>query len=383
MRGDSRPGIITRVNGFWKRLSDGIAVNQLWTQLQRETTSSYRLYSRDIELTHQPGERSGRRVRRVVSGLFWAMVMKLSPARRVLFVIALVLLFWPGFNMQYGQAQVEVPNLSFLGALIFLLLLALELADRVTMKRDLEIAKEIQTWLMPSAPPSVRGVEMAFATRPANTVAGDYYDAFLRSSATAAEDGCPPVILAIADVAGKSVPAALLMATLQASLRTLAPICSTVPELVERLNRYACDQNVGGQRFTTAFLAELDPVSRMLTYVNAGHNWPVLLRRNGTLERLQTGGVPLGLMRQARYGCETVALAPGDTLLIFTDGLVEAENDKEEEFGESRMLTTLNAYSGRSAADVLRGLMQAADQFVNSAPQHDDITCFVLQMQKV
>jgi serine phosphatase RsbU (regulator of sigma subunit) len=103
------------------------------------------------------------------------------------------------------------------------------------------------------------------------------------------------------------------------------------------LNRYCCEQNVGGQRFTTAFLAELDPVTRQLTYVNAGHNWPVLQRASGEVQRLQTGGLPLGLMRNTRYECGEATLTPGDLLLVFTDGLVEAEDDKEEEYGESRM----------------------------------------------
>jgi phosphoserine phosphatase RsbU/P len=113
------------------------------------------------------------RSKRVASAFFWAMVMKLSPARRVIFVLSLALMVLPGFNYRFRNGEFDLPNLSFVGAIGFLVLLALELADRVTMKRDLEIAKEIQTWLMPAAPPLVAGVEMAFATRPANTIAGE------------------------------------------------------------------------------------------------------------------------------------------------------------------------------------------------------------------
>ncbi len=369
----------TRVRTFWRRISDGIAIQQLWMQFHGEARASYRLYSKEVDWTRGENETQYQKTKRVFSALFWAMVLKLSPARRVLFVIALVLLVFPGFDFSYREAQVQMPNLSFFGAIALVILLALELADRVTMKRDLEIAKEIQTWLMPSAPPEVTGVEMAFATRPANTVAGDYYDAFLRPIVGGAVPMCPPLLLVVADVAGKSVPAALLMATLQASLHTLADICTTPIELIERLNRYACDQNIGGQRFTTAFLAELDLSSRQLSYVNAGHNWPVLRRASGGIERLQTGGVPLGLMRSASYECGCVTLAPGDLLLVFTDGLVEAENDKEEEYSEVRMLDTLNGYSGRSAGEVLKGLMGSVDRFVGTAAQHDDITCLVMR----
>ncbi|MBV9296186.1 MAG: serine/threonine-protein phosphatase [Acidobacteriaceae bacterium] len=369
-----------RVSSFWQRISDGVAIQQLWSQFHSEARASYRLYSKEVDWTRNQEERHGQRAKRVVSGLFWAMVMKLSPARRVVFVIALILLVFPGFDFQYGKVDVQLPNLSFFGAVALLILLALELADRVTMKRDLEIAKEIQTWLMPAAPPEVPGLEMAFATRPANTVAGDYYDAFLRPSSAEAGCTCSPLLLVVADVAGKSVPAALLMATLQASLRTLAGSCTTPLELIERLNQYCCEQNIGGKRFTTAFLAELDPTTRLLTYINAGHNWPVLRRASGTIERLQTGGMPLGLMRNARYESDRVSLAAGDQLVVFTDGLVEAENDKEEEYGEGRMLAILFGGSGRSAAEVLQGLMTCADQFTGSAPQHDDITCLVLRV---
>ncbi len=154
------------------------------------------------------------------------MVLKLSPARRVLFVIALILLVFPGFDFHYREVEAQMPNFSFFGAIALLVLLALELADRVTMKRDLEIAKEIQTWLMPASPPQTPGFEMAFATRPANTVAGDYYDAFLRPVTADSMMAGSPLLLVVADVAGKSVPAALLMATLQASLHTLAAVCS-------------------------------------------------------------------------------------------------------------------------------------------------------------
>src|ERR1700751_2637537 len=143
----------TVVRGFWQRISDGIAIQQLWSQFTADARASYRLYSAEVDWSREEGERRGRRVRRIIGQLFWATVMKLSPGRRVLFVVSLVLLVWPGFDMRYQQNEIQMPNLAFFGAIGFLILLALELADRVTMKRDLEIAKEIQTWLMPNAPP--------------------------------------------------------------------------------------------------------------------------------------------------------------------------------------------------------------------------------------
>jgi sigma-B regulation protein RsbU (phosphoserine phosphatase) len=154
--------------------------------------------------------------------------------------------------------------------------------------------------------------------------------------------------------------------------------------LVGRLNEYACAQNQGGSRFTTAFLAELEPATGRLTWVNAGHNWPVLRHASGQIERLEKGGWPLGFSKSARYECGDTSLGANDLLLIFTDGLVEAENEREEEYGEQRMLDTLSAAAkpgneNRSAAKVLKQLMSSADAFVGLTRQHDDITCLVLR----
>src|SRR5580693_3260706 len=155
----------SRLRNFWLRMSDGMAVQQLWSQLHGEARASYRLYSKDLDLNRSEGEGQGKRTRRIASGLFWAMVSKLSPSRRVLFILSLALMVFGGFDLRFGQAELQVPNYSFIGGILLVVLLALELADRVTLKRDLEIAKEIQTWLMPASAPKVAGMEMAFATR--------------------------------------------------------------------------------------------------------------------------------------------------------------------------------------------------------------------------
>jgi phosphoserine phosphatase RsbU/P len=357
---------------FWQRITDGIAVDQLWAQFQADARDSYRFYSKDVETARLEGESCWRHFWRIARGLFWAMMMKLSPVRRVLLLIALVLLFLPVFSVNRGDQSFDTGGSRFAGSILLVVLLALELADRVTMKRDLEIAREIQSWLMPSQAPSVPGVDIAFATRPANTVAGDYYDAFFRANER--------LLIVVADVAGKSVPAALLTATLQASLRTLAALPGSLTELVGRVNRYACEQSLNGRRFTTAFLAELEPVSGSLTYVNAGHNWPVLRHATGAVERLEAGGLPLGISAAVEYRSGTATLARGDFLLIFTDGLVEAENAQEREFGEERMLPVVQALQGATAAEGLKRIMMSVDAFVGLTRQHDDITCLLLRM---
>ncbi len=179
--------------------------------------------------------------------------------------------------------------MEFLAAFVgLLILLVMVLGDHVAMKRDIEIAREIQRWLVPRVPPEVPGIDMAFATRPANTVAGDYYDAFRRAA-----DG--PLLIAVADVSGKSVPAAMLMANFQASLRALAGAPGSLSQLVTDLNRLACGNNLNGRRFTTAFLAELNPATGELSYLSAGHNPPMLVRQDGSIERLNSDSMPLGI----------------------------------------------------------------------------------------
>jgi sigma-B regulation protein RsbU (phosphoserine phosphatase) len=186
-------------------------------------------------------------------------------------------------------------------------------------------------------------------------------------------------MVVIADVAGKSVPAALLMATLQASLRTIAGENAALADLVARLNRYACAHSLNGLRFTTAVLSEYNPLSRNLIYVNAGHNAPILRRANGTLETLEAGGLPLGIQSAVKYETASLELKPGDTLIFFTDGVVEAFNESGEEFGNARWLSAIRDLPDWDAQQTLQFLMKRVDEFVGATRQSDDITCLVFR----
>lgn len=382
--GTARPAhqtLSVRINQFWHRVTEGLEISQLWSQFESEARSSYRLYSRDVEAKTPEGLTRRGHGLHVVKEFFWAVMEKLSPARRVLLLAALILLLFPHGGFSYGSGDsVHVVEFDFhfwAGLLLFLLLM-LEIADRVVMKRDLQIAREIQTWLLPGAPPQIPGLSIAYATRPANTVAGDYYDVFPRPGRTNEDNR---VIFAVADVAGKSIPAAMLMATFQASLKTLSTLQIGLPELVADMNKYACTNSQGGLRFTTAFLSEYDAARRTLNYINAGHNNPILRRSDGRIERLDVGGLPLGILPEAVYQSASVALAPGDWLVIFTDGVVEAENARQDEFDEMRLLNTINSNVTRTPADMLKHLMADLDLFVGSTPQHDDVTCMFLKAE--
>ena len=373
-----KPRFKEQAEQFWDRVTEGIAISDLWSQFRRDAESSYRLYSKEVDSTRAEGVPHSTHFLQVATQYFWAIIEKLTPARRVLLLVALVLVFLPGgewtFETQSHTVKVFALDFHFYGGLLMFILLILEVGDRVVMKRDLQIAKEIQAWLLPSEPPKVPGLEIAFATRPANTVAGDYYDVFARPC----DSGAPTYLIAVADVAGKSVPAAMLMATFQASLRTLSNTPGSLTELAGRMNRYACTNSQQGRRFTTAFIAEYDPASRRLTYVNAGHNNPVLRRRSGLIERLESGGVPFGII-DAPYQSGERILEPGDWLAIFTDGVIEAENAWQQEYGEIRFITMLHSGVMLSPQMMLNSILTDLDRFVGNAPQHDDVTCVLIR----
>ncbi|HEY1801527.1 MAG TPA: PP2C family protein-serine/threonine phosphatase [Terriglobales bacterium] len=389
-----RPRLTAQIKGFWQRVTEGRELSQLWLQFRAEARASYHLYQRDFD-ARSPRETRAKNFFHTAQEFAWALLEKLTPARRVLLLLGIVLVIFPVLHFSYhdktGLKTVDL-DIHFYGVIALFVLLLLEIADRVVMKRDLEIARDIQSWLLPPTPPEIPGLRIAFATRPANTVAGDYYDIFprpssIQSSAPSSEvlsggvSGESSFLFVVADVAGKSIPAALLMATMQASLRTLSATSSTLRDLVQGLNHYACSNSQGGLRYTTAFLAEFDPASRAFTYINAGHNNPVLRRASGKVERLIAGGLPLGIRDEATYESDSAVLQPGDWLLIFTDGLVEANDQNDHEYGETRMLNVLNAGTDATPSELLNRMMADLDIFVGATPQHDDVTCMLIKVE--
>jgi sigma-B regulation protein RsbU (phosphoserine phosphatase) len=362
-----------RLRNFWQRVSEGRQIDDLWSQFTADASSSYGFYGKDVDWDAINTMSHWRRPFHIAKQFFWALLLKLSAARRVLLFLSLMLLLISSPKVHITQGFTFDFNFETAAAVLLLLLLSLELADKVTMKRDLEIAREIQSWLVPSLPPQVAGADIAFATRPQNSVAGDYYDAFFPGSKR------DKLLLVIADVAGKSVPAALLMATLQASLHTIAREEMSLKELVPRLNHYASAHSLDGRRFTTALIAEYEVATRRLEYVNAGHNPPILRRANGTLEKLEEGGLPLGIEPAATFDSGSVQLETGDALILYTDGVVEAYNAAGDEFGNDRWLAAIRQLPEVRSEETLRMLMRQVDEFVGATRQSDDITCLIFR----
>jgi sigma-B regulation protein RsbU (phosphoserine phosphatase) len=210
-------------------------------------------------------------------------------------------------------------------------------------EQEVAEARSIQQGLLPTSIPQQPGYEIAGAWQPAETVGGDYYDVLAFDQATLG--------LCIADVAGKGLPAAMLMSNLQAGVRGLASASLAPDGLCARLNSLVC-HNTGGDRFITFFYAQLDGPGRRLTYTNAGHNAPVLLHGDGSHERLQAGGGVLGVLPEQTFAVGIAELSPGDRVVFFTDGVTESCDAGAEEFGEARLVELLKEHRGASASQL-------------------------------
>lgn len=249
--------------------------------------------------------------------------------------------------------------------------LAREAAQRERIHREIEIAREVQERLFPQRIPQIPGVDLAGYCRPAQSVGGDYYD-FIEL-----ENG--RLGIAIGDISGKGISAALLMASLRASLRGMTLYGSDdLAALMAKVNRLVYEAS-SANRYATLFFAVYDAATRELRYVNAGHNPPVLLRGNN-VSRLETGGPVIGLLPSVPYVQGSAALARGDVLLAYTDGISEAMTSADEEWGEERMIADLESARSNDAAEIVSEIFHAADAFTAGAPQHDDMTLVVMKL---
>jgi sigma-B regulation protein RsbU (phosphoserine phosphatase) len=248
-----------------------------------------------------------------------------------------------------------------------------EMAQRERINRELEIAREVQEHLLPQKRPLGSGLDYCGQCRPAREVGGDYYD-FLELP-----DG--KLGIAIGDVSGKGVGAALMMASLEASLRALASVVQHPAELMERVNSLVCQASAANQ-YATLFYAEYHPATHRLTYVNAGHNPPVVVRKRGSsyqVTRLETGGPVIGLFPQ-RYERAEFCHEPEDLIVLFTDGVSESMNAQDEEWGEERLIELAKRCHGLSAMEAMKRILAAAQGFAGGASQHDDMTLVVLRV---
>ena len=248
-----------------------------------------------------------------------------------------------------------------------------ELLDRRRLEKELAIAREIQASFLPKAPPKAPGFDIVGTTITHDEVGGDYYD-FIPISDTR-------LGIAIADVSGKGIPAALIMAAFRMSLLAEVRNEFAIRAVMRKVNSLLHESTASG-KFVTAFYGVLDHKNRALIFSNAGHNPPILFRREGPIEYLEEGGVALGVLAQTDYDDRPIALRPGDVLLFYTDGISEAESPTGEHFGQQRIERLVETLLEQSAATIMAGLIERVQEWCGTRGQSDDLTLVVLKVNE-
>jgi len=300
--------------------------------------------------------------------LLKALFLKLTPARRLLLLLSFWLMWQGRIQMDVGNTRVTL-GFPFLAMAVLLLILMLELKDKLLARSELEAGRAVQLALMPNRAPSLPGWDIWLFTRSANDVGGDLVD-YLQI-----DPGRLGV--ALGDVAGKGLPAALLMAKLQATLRALASECASLGELGQRVNRIVKRDGLSN-RFATLVYLELAPDSGRVRLVNAGHPPPLLLKSR-SIEELPRGSIALGIVPDADFVEQQVELRAGEMLLVYSDGVTEAMNRAGEFFGDERLRATLAAAGASTAEQAGQSVLAAADAFTGDARVFDDFSLVILK----
>lgn len=377
-----------RLREFFFSYTRDLKAEDLGRLFTRDTREAYEFFARNIDAKQLEGLRWHRRLIVQLRLFFIAFTMKLSPARRVVYAASIIFACVGVFNLmqlrvsQAAMAQattsLRVPP-SGLGSLVIAfalvnLLVLLEVADRLSLKNDLEIAREIQKAMLPPGRFRAPGADVAGFSRPANTVGGDFYEILPLG------DG--RLVTAVGDVAGKGSPASLLMALLLAMMRTLNDEDLDPAALIARLNVQVCRQ-APGNRFITLFYSVMDLATGELTYVNAGHTPPLLLRENGSVQRLQDGGVALGMFDGSRFQTGRIRLEHDDLLAIYSDGITEAENPRGDPFDERGLETVLTAERRNNVAATCTAVVRAVERHTADTRLADDLTLLLLRRSTV
>lgn len=361
-----------RLSEFARSYTSGLKPGDVRRLFDQDASRVYAVLARDHAQEAEPSGRFRRFLHRV-RVVFLGLSYKLTPARRLLFALALVLAFLGLVEANSRGNLVIGPGNPFLlvgsiAALIYLL--ALELADRVLIRDELEVARQLQRELLPSRSPTVPGYAFAHSYRTANEVGGDYYDF------PPLADGRLAVVAG--DASGHGMAAGLVMAIANATLNVAMDIDPRPERVAAILNRSLW--RTGTRRnFMSLFYGILDPASGELEYLCSGHPFPLLRRDGGTIEELGNGGFPLGVREILEPATASAALRPGDTLVIHSDGLPEARNARGEVFGYERLAALLK--TGGTPQEIHDRTMRALDDFRGDEPLIDDVSLVIVGRQ--
>ena len=306
--------------------------------------------------------------------LLKALFFKLTPFRRILLLIAIVLIMMAGDNkISSDNVSINLVGTAMIGGLILLFILALELKDKLLARTELAEGRAVQKALMPEANPEVAGWDIWLYTKPANDVGGDLLD-FLKLS----ED---KVCISVGDVAGKGLSAALLMAKLQSTIRAIVPDYNSLMALGEKINRIFCRDSLP-KLFASLVYIELDVTSGKIKILNAGH-LPPLIIRNDIIEKLKITSPALGLIPDTLFNEQTAELHTGEYLIIYSDGLTEALNEEGNFFGENKLVEILTENSNQSSESLGGKILAEISTFIGKTKIHDDLTIAIIKRTAV
>lgn len=299
--------------------------------------------------------------------LLKSLFLRLAPARRVLLLLSFVLL-WVSVQGTVGPGSARI-DLSFVGVFLILMVLLLELKDKLLARDELEEGRAVQRALLPDPDPAIPGWDVWLTSVPANDVGGDLVDAMRLGGERHG--------LTLADVAGKGLGAALLMAKLQATLRALVWEQPNLGDLAARVNRILCRDGLPN-KFATLVHVELQANAGRVRLINAGH-MPPLLVRGGRIVELPGGGMALGIFDEATFDEQVVDVHAGEMLVVYSDGVTEAMNAQEELYGDERLRAVLGASPSATSRELATRLQADVERFVAGAPRHDDLSLLVLR----
>jgi hypothetical protein len=353
--------------GLRELIFDDFRRGKLGQAYRRDLRDIYRFYLTDEQRERLAGTGHFKRFFWITGWLSVNLLRRLSPNRRILLVLA-VALFMFRFKVDRPDLHIDVDT-SRLAFFPILVVLMLELKDKLLARDEIEVARQVQLSLLPKSQPALSGWEVWSATTPANDVGGDLIDYL--------DGGEGRTGIALGDVAGKGMGAALLCAKLQATLRALAPSASSLEALGASLNG-VLERSGLDNRYATLFYAEISADSAEVRYLNAGHN-PALLVSGGTIEPLAASSLPLGMLPGISYTQGMATLRPGDALVLYSDGITEAQNAFGEEYGLVRLTSAVRDSATFPAEAAARHIVESAGRFVDGEKPHDDQSILVLR----
>lgn len=353
--------------GLGKLVFQDVRTGKLREAYRRDLRDIYRFYLTDDQRERVAGMGHIKRFFWVVSWLSLNLLRRLSPSRRILLLLAVALFVWRiRIDRPDLHIDMDTSRLAFFPVLVVLML---ELKDKLLARDEIEVARQVQLSLLPKSHPTIEGWELYSATTPANDVGGDLIDYL---DGAGGRTG-----VALGDVAGKGMGAALLCTKLQATLRALAPAAANLEALGASLNG-VLERSGLDNRYATLFYAEISAASSEVVYLNAGHN-PALLVQGDTIESLAASSLPLGMLPGIAYTQGTATLQRGDQLILYSDGITEATNAAGEEYGFPRLQAAVRAAASLPAEVAAREILGAAGRFVDGEKPHDDQSILILR----